>query len=149
MAEISTKSSIQTRLLLKTFCFLLLFLCRSNAHIPTSLNSYEILKEETIFSRWRSIISRVVKIPSGYVVDYDVSVLKYKWKWSQNFTIYTYIALIRWFFPCILFFLQCICTHFLHTHTHTQTDRWSKRCRSCHNFCMGFKNKNSSTYQRI
>lgn len=34
---------------------------------------YEILNEKTIFSRWRSIISRVVKMPNGNVVDYDVS----------------------------------------------------------------------------
>ena len=38
-----------------------------------SVGGYEIISEKTIFSRWRSIISRVVKMPNGNIVDYDVS----------------------------------------------------------------------------
>lgn len=38
-----------------------------------SVRGYEIISENTIFSRWRSVISRVVKMPKGNIVDFDVS----------------------------------------------------------------------------
>ena len=47
----------------------------SSVSTSSLTNSYEIVSDKTIFSRWRSIISRVVKMPNGNVVDYDVSTL--------------------------------------------------------------------------
>jgi hypothetical protein len=41
--------------------------------ISSHPSGYEIISDKTVFSRWRSIISRVVKMPNGNVVDYDVS----------------------------------------------------------------------------
>ena len=53
------------------------FLVRSKAlilrggdHPNTSL--HEILKEEVLFSRWRTIINRTVRFPNGREVDFDV-----------------------------------------------------------------------------
>ena len=34
---------------------------------------YEIIRDKVVYSRWRSIISRLVKMPNGHEVDYDVS----------------------------------------------------------------------------
>jgi len=51
----------------------------SFASISTASSSppgYEIVREKVVYSRWRSIISRVVKIPNGKEVDYDVSCLR-------------------------------------------------------------------------
>jgi hypothetical protein len=33
---------------------------------------HEIVKEEVLFSRWRSVTSRQVRFPDGRVVDFDV-----------------------------------------------------------------------------
>ena len=38
-----------------------------------SPHGYDIIREEVVYSRWRSIISRVVRMPNGKEVDYDVS----------------------------------------------------------------------------
>ena len=38
-----------------------------------SSSAYEIIRETTGYSGWRSIIRRVVKMPNGRSVDYDVS----------------------------------------------------------------------------
>jgi len=35
---------------------------------------YEIIRDEIVFSRWRSITSRLVRMPNGNEVDYDVSI---------------------------------------------------------------------------
>ncbi len=50
----------------------LLFIIVTIIHL-VSVRGYEIISENTIFSRWRSVISRVVKMPKGNIVDFDVS----------------------------------------------------------------------------
>ena len=45
----------------------------TNNHI--SNGGYELISDTIIFKRWRSIISRVVRMPNGNIVDYDVSTL--------------------------------------------------------------------------
>ena len=45
----------------------------SNNHI--SSGGYELISDTIIFKRWRSIISRVVRMPNGNIVDYDVRTL--------------------------------------------------------------------------
>lgn len=67
--RVSTTTSLSRIIIAIT---IILFSKKSYARSSTSIKGYDILSEQTIFSRWRSIISRVVKIPTGHVVDYDV-----------------------------------------------------------------------------
>ena len=41
----------------------------------TNGHGYEIIRDEVVYSRWRSIISRLVRMPNGQEVDYDVSAI--------------------------------------------------------------------------
>ena len=34
---------------------------------------YEIVGEEVVYSRWRTVIQRQVRYPKGNIVDFDVS----------------------------------------------------------------------------
>jgi hypothetical protein len=42
--------------------------------LSSSPKGYEIVRDKVVYSRWRSIISRVVRMPNGNEVDYDVSI---------------------------------------------------------------------------
>ena len=42
-----------------------------------SHHSYDIISNTVAYKRWRSIIHRVVKMPNGNVVDFDVSYYAY------------------------------------------------------------------------
>lgn len=39
--------------------------------------NYEIVGEELVYSRWRTVIQRKVRYPKGNIVDFDVSEGKY------------------------------------------------------------------------
>ena len=47
----------------------------TNVLVLSSPKGYEIVRDKVVYSRWRSIISRVVRMPNGNEVDYDVSIL--------------------------------------------------------------------------
>jgi hypothetical protein len=48
--------------------------CSSNANKAQEENGgYQIIRDKVVYSRWRSIISRMVKMPNGNEVDFDVS----------------------------------------------------------------------------
>mmetsp|Transcript_7260 Transcript_7260/g.8283 ORF Transcript_7260/g.8283 Transcript_7260/m.8283 type:complete len:82 (+) Transcript_7260:132-377(+) len=53
----------------------------SSSTTETTTHNYKILSEKVLFSRWRSIVSRVVEMPNGNEVDYDVSFRNaYRWR---------------------------------------------------------------------
>ena len=54
------------------FIFSVIFLLLQ-VHESFSMSGYTILSDKVVYSRWRSVISRVVRMPNGKEVDYDVS----------------------------------------------------------------------------
>lgn len=46
---------------------------------------YEIVGEEVVYSRWRTVIQRQVRYPKGNIVDFDVSEdVWYIWHFAQR-----------------------------------------------------------------
>lgn len=65
----------------------------SGRRLPKKQDGFTILEETLVYSGWRTIVQRKVKMRNGKVVDFDVSAT-YHVVVEPAFTIYYYVRLI-------------------------------------------------------
>ena len=59
---------VQGRSLVIFFAIVLCFLIGS----ASSSDGFKIISDTAVYSRWRTVLQRIVEFPDGQVVDYDV-----------------------------------------------------------------------------
>ena len=69
---LSSMYSIEMKFVFEvTFLILISFKAISSSS-PSNNESFRIVSDQVVYSRWRKVLRRVVKFPNGNVVDYDV-----------------------------------------------------------------------------